>query len=83
MDSGGPGHLHHAVQLFLRLVVREDVFKVKVLGRQVEGVQAGLGFVEEFSFGIGEGTLETGGAGIGDQLDFGESTWWCCGGCGL
>lgn len=35
VTAGGPRHFDHLVQRLLRLVVREDVGKVKVLGREV------------------------------------------------
>lgn len=69
MAPGGPRDLDDAAQRLLRLVVGEDVLKVKVLRRQVPGVEAGL--VEELAFGVRERVFETRRAGIRHQLHFG------------
>lgn len=42
MVPGRSGDLDDLCQLLLRLVKGEDVFKVKVLRRHVEGVEVGL-----------------------------------------
>lgn len=69
MTPGRPRHLDDAAQRLLRLVVGEDVLKVKVLRRQVPSVEAGL--VEELPFGVRERVFETRRAGIRHQLHFG------------
>jgi len=78
------GHFNHLGQLLLRLVVGEDVFKVEILRRQVQGIEACV--VQQLSLGIGESHIEADGSSVRHELDLGRETggdrrYRRCGGC--